>query len=136
MTAPVLTMADVNKLFILEMDASKWAIGAALIQKDNNRDLHPCGFLSHALTSTEQNWQIYNRELFAIIYTLDKWKHLLLGAEHTLTVHCNHKNLTYHKTLQCLMPCQARWWNNLSQYNFNLIHIPGMKLIQADVLSH
>ena len=80
MTAPVLTMADVNKLFILEMDASKWAIGAALIQKDNNRDLHPCGFLSHALTPTEQNWQIYNRELFAIIYTLDKWKHLLLGA--------------------------------------------------------
>ena len=53
MTAPVLIMADVNKPFILEMDALKWAIGAALMQKDNKGDLHPCGFLSHALTLTE-----------------------------------------------------------------------------------
>ena len=52
-TAPVLTMADVDKPFILETDASKWAIGATLMQKDSNGDLHPCGFLSHALTPTE-----------------------------------------------------------------------------------
>ena len=113
-TAPVLTMADVNKPFILEMDASKWAIGATLMQKDSNGDLHPCGFLSHALTPTERNWQIYDQELYAIIYALDKWKHLLLGAEHTLTIHCDHKNLTYYKSPQCLTPRQARWWNNLS----------------------
>ena len=97
-------MADVNKLFILETDGLKWAIGAALMQKDNNGDLHPCGFLSHTLTLTEQNWQIYDRELFAIIYVLNEWKHLLLGAEHTLTIHCNHKNLTYYKMPQCLTP--------------------------------
>jgi hypothetical protein len=60
MTASVLTMADVNKPFILETDALKWAVGATLMQKDNNRDLHPCGFLSHTLTLTKQNWQIYN----------------------------------------------------------------------------
>ena len=113
-TAPVLTMADVNKSFILETDTSKWAIGATLMQKDSNRDLHPCGFLSHALTPTERNWQIYDRELYAIIYALDEWKHLLLGAEHTLTVHCDHKNLTYYKSPQRLTPHQARWWNNLS----------------------
>ena len=71
----------------------------------------------------------------AIIYALDEWKHLLLGAENTLTIHCDHKNLTYYKLPQRLTPCQARWWNNLSQYNFNLVHIPGTKLIQADALS-
>ena len=135
-TAPVLTMADVNKPFILETDASTWAIGATLMQKDSNRDLHPCGFLSHALTPTERNWQIYDRELYAIIYALDEWKHLLLGAEHTLTIHCDHKNLTYYKSPQRLTSRQARWWNNLSRYNFNLVHIPGTKLIQADALSH
>ena len=30
---------------------------------------------------------------------------------------------------------QAQWWTNLSRYNYQLIHIPGTKLIQADALS-
>jgi hypothetical protein len=134
-TAPVLTMPDTTKPFILETDASKWAIGATLLQKQEDGQLHPCGYLSHALTQTEQNWQIYDRELYAIIYALDKWKYLLLGGEHTLTIHCDHKNLTYYRTPQRLTARQARWWTNLSRYNYQLIHIPGAKLIQADTLS-
>jgi hypothetical protein len=69
------------KPFILEMDASKWAIGAMLLQKQDDRQIHPCGYLSHALTQTEQNWQIYDRELYAIIYALDKWKMRLVVEE-------------------------------------------------------
>ena len=59
-TAPVLRMPDISKPFTLETDASKWAVGACLMQKDENGQLHPCGYLSHALTPTERNWQIYN----------------------------------------------------------------------------
>jgi hypothetical protein len=134
-TAPVLTMPDTTKPFILETDASKWAIGATLLQKQEDGQLHPCGYLSHALTQTERNWQIYDRELYAIIYALDEWKYLLLGGEHTLTIHCDHKNLTYYRMPQRLTARQARWWTNLSRYNYQLIHIPGAKLIQADALS-
>ena len=36
---------------------------------------------------------------------------------------------------QRLTARQARWWTNLSRYNYKLIHIPGAKLTQADVLS-
>ena len=93
-------MPDTTKPFILETDASKWAIGATLLQKQEDGQIHPCGYLSHALTQTERNWQIYDRELYAIIYALDEWKYLLLGGEHTLTIHCNHKNLTYYHTPQ------------------------------------
>ena len=64
-----------------------------------------------------------------------KWTYLLLGAEHTITVNCNHKNLTYYRNPQHLTARQARWWNNLSRYNLQLIHTPGAKLIQADALS-
>ena len=80
-------MPDTTKPFILETDASKWAIGATLLQKQEDGQIHPCGYLSHALTQTEHNWQIYDHELYAIIYTLDKWKYLLLGGEHTLTIY-------------------------------------------------
>lgn len=127
MTTPVLRMPNVNKPFILEMDASKWAIGVSLMQADENGQLHACGYLSHALTLTECNWQIYDQELFTIIYSLKEWRYLLLGALHPIMVRCDHKNLTYYKDLQ--------WWNELSCYNLNLIHTPGMKLTQADALS-
>jgi hypothetical protein len=61
-------MPDMTKPFIMEMDTSKWAVGATLLQKQEDRQIHPCGYLSHTLTQTERNWQIYNRELYAIIY--------------------------------------------------------------------
>ena len=67
---------------------------------------------------------------------MEEWKYLLLGADHETVVHCNHKNLTYYRSPQQLTAQQARWWNNLSQYNLKLIHVPRSKLIQADALSH
>src|SRR5258705_11659114 len=136
LSAPVLMMPDTTKLFILETNASKWAIGATIMQKDNSGQIHPCRYLSHALTLTERNWQIYNCELYAIIYALEEWRYILLSADQTIMVHCDHKNLTYYRSPQRLMAQQARWWNNLSRYNLKLIHVPGSKLIQADALSH
>ena len=76
-------LCQIRPSLILKTDASKWAVGATLLQKQNDGQIHPCGYLSHALTQTEQNRQIYDRELYTIIYALDEWKYLLLGAEHT-----------------------------------------------------
>ena len=47
-TTHVLQMPNVSKPFTLETDASKWAVGACLMQKDENGQLHQCGYLSHA----------------------------------------------------------------------------------------
>ncbi len=130
-------MPNVNKPFVLQTDASDCAIGAILMQEDENGDLHPCGFLSCALTPTETRWQIYDHKLFAIYYALYKeWRYLLKGAEHPVTIHCDHKNLLYYQEPQHLMNRQARWWNGLSQFNFTLNHIPVAKLIIANALSH
>ena len=41
----------------------------------------------------------------------------------------------YYRTPQRLTARQAQWWTNLSRYNYQLIHIPRAKLIQADALS-
>ena len=48
-----LSMPDTTKPFILETDASKWAIGATLLQKQEDGQIHPCGYLPHALMQTE-----------------------------------------------------------------------------------
>jgi hypothetical protein len=132
---PVLRMPDPLKPFTVECDASKWATGAVLRQKDENGDWHPCGYISHSFSPAERNYQIYDRELLAIIRALDAWRHYLLGSPHEVTVFTDHKNLTYFRSPQKLNPRQARWSLQLSQYNLNLVHVPGRQMVQSDALS-
>src|SRR5271155_2280096 len=71
--SPVLQMPDMTKLFVVESDASKYASGAVLRQQDTNGDWHPCAYLSKSFNETEQNYEIYDRELLAIIRALTDW---------------------------------------------------------------
>uniref|UniRef100_A0A0W0F633 Reverse transcriptase domain-containing protein n=1 Tax=Moniliophthora roreri TaxID=221103 RepID=A0A0W0F633_MONRR len=99
---PVLHMPDPMKPFIIETDVSKWASGGVLRQAAPDGELHPCGYISHAFDATEQNYEIYNRELFAIVRALETWQHYLMEGPHPVTVLCDHKNLTYFRTAQKL----------------------------------
>ena len=135
MEAPVLYMPDQTKPFILETDALKHASGAVLRQQDSNGDWHPCRYLSKSFTETEQNYDIGNRELLAVIRALEEWRHYLLGSLHEVILLSDHKNLGYFKQPQKLNPRQARWNVTLSQYNLKLVHIPGTKMVQSNALS-
>ena len=93
---PVLMMPDHTKLFQIETDASKYATGAVLTQLDSNGDRHPISFISKTLSPAERNYEIYDRELLAIIHTLEEWRHYIQGSTHTTVILSNHKNLTYY----------------------------------------
>ena len=95
-------MLDKYKKFFLETDASDVATGAVLQQLDTNGELRPCGFLSKALHDAEIRWQIYNKELYAIIRALEEWQHFLMGTPNEVIISCDHKNLTYYKEPQKL----------------------------------
>ena len=133
---PVLMMPDQSRPYQIEVDASKYASGAVLTQTDSNGDQHPVAFLSKTFTETEQNYEIYNRELLGIIRALEEWRHYIQGSGHTTTVHSDHQNLTFFKSAQKLNRQQARWALYLSEFNIKLIHLPGSKMIQSDTLSH
>ena len=133
LSKPILQIPDKSKPFVLETDASKYASGAILLQEDSNGDLKPCGYISKGFNPAEQRYQIYDRELLAIIRALKTWRHYLEGPE--ITIRCDHKNLTYFKNPQFLTDRQARWQLYLSRFNYKLDYVPGKKLIQADVLS-
>ena len=75
-TAPILAIVNPAKPFVLETDASDKAIGAVLLQEGR-----PIAFESKNLDKTQQNYSVYERELYAIIYALKKWQHYLYGAK-------------------------------------------------------
>jgi hypothetical protein len=128
-------MPDPEKPFTIKSDASKFASGAVLCQQDINGDWHPCGYISHLFNQTEQNYEIYDQELFSIIRALKAWCHYLQGSRHPVVILLDHKNLTYFRTAQKLNHRQARWSLPLSLYNMKLVHVPGSQMVQSDALS-
>ena len=99
---PVLMMPDHTRPFQIECDASKYASGAVLTQLDSNGDCHPCAFISKTFSPTERNYEIYDRELLAIIRALEEWRLYIQGSPHMTIILSNHKNLTYYCEAQKL----------------------------------
>ena len=96
-TAPVLCQPQFEEQFIVDCDTSAFAIGAILQQGDEKGKLHPVAFLSQTLDATQRNWDIYNKELFAIVHTLTIWQPYLIGNPYKTIVNTDHNNLTYFK---------------------------------------
>ncbi len=90
----VLAIPTEEGRFRIEADASEGAIGTVLSQ-EQNRKWCPVTFLSKALTVTEQNYKIYDKELLTIMLTLDKWRHYLMGAAQDFEIWTDHQNLQY-----------------------------------------
>ena len=103
LSAPVIKMPDTTKPFFVMTDASLTASGGVLMQRDSNGDLHPCAYHSATFSPTERNYDIYDREILAVIQALKEWRHYLTGTEHPVTVIMDHKNLGYFKQPQNLM---------------------------------
>jgi len=133
--APVLLMPNLMKPFVIESDASKFATGAVIQQKDMNGDYHPCGYISHSFDAIQQNYEIYNQELMGIVRALETWRHYLQGSPFPTVILSDHKNLTYFRTTQKLNRWQAQWSLFLSEFDLKLIHTPGSRMIQSDALS-
>ena len=92
-------------------------------------------FLLKSLNETERNYEIYNKEMLAVIKELENWKHLLEGTKLKFKVWIDYKNLEYFMKAQRLNRRQARWALYLSRFDFTLKHVPETKMEKADRLS-
>ena len=67
---PVLLMPKLESPFKMEVDASSFAIGATLSQQDELQRWHPVAYYSETLSEAERNYDIYDRELLALVKSL------------------------------------------------------------------
>jgi hypothetical protein len=133
--APVLITFDWEKEVILETDASDFVSAGVLSQYDDARVLRPVAFFSKKHSITECNYEIYDKELLAIIRCFEEWRPELEGAASPITVITDHRNLEYFTTTKLLNRRQARWSEFLSRFNFKIIYRPGKQGIKPDALT-
>jgi len=135
MTALILAHFDPQKPVIVETDASDFALGAILSQRDHKNCLHPVAFHSRKFSPAEINYEIHDKELLAIVDSFKHWRRYCEGAVHQVQVFWDHQNLEYFTTTKVLNRRQARWAQELAGIDFKIFFRPGSQNCKPDALS-
>jgi hypothetical protein len=134
-SAPILNHFDPEKVAVVETDASDWALGGVLSQRDEQGVLRPVAFFSKNLAPAECNYDIYDKEMLAIIRALEQWRPELEGLKDPVQILSDHKSLEYFMTTKKLSRRQARWAEFLSAFKFKIVYRKGKANDLADALS-
>ncbi len=103
--------------------------------KKGKPKLHPIAYYSTTFTPTEHNYDIYKRELLAMMKALAHWRHYLGWTKHPFTILTDHANLQYWKAPWNLNRWTAHWHADLQEYDYEICYIPGKTNIPPDALS-
>ena len=133
--ALILRHFDPNEQCFVETDSSNYVNAGVLSQPDGNGILHPVAYFSRRMSPAECNYEIYDKELLAIIRCFKEWKPELESTGLPVKVLTDHKRLEYFMTTKKLTPRQARWAEFLLEYNFIISYQSGKKNEKADALT-
>lgn len=121
--------------FILSTDASNYAIGSVLSQVQNGKE-RVIAYTSHVLTRTEKKWSTYDKELWAIVWSVRHFRHYLSCNQFTI--------ITDHRPLLSLRKLdvthdptgrRGRWALELDPYQWTIKHKEGKKHTNVDAMS-
>nr|XP_023663481.1 uncharacterized protein LOC111841739 [Paramormyrops kingsleyae] len=93
-------------------------------------------YASHTLSSSERRWSTFDRELWAVVWSVRHFKHFLSGSSFTV--------VTDHKPLLSLKKSsvdndptgrRSRWILELDVYDYNIVHREGKQHANADAMS-
>lgn len=136
-TAPILAHFDPDRETWMETDASDYIVAGVLSQVGDDGILRPVAFMSKRMSPAECNYEIYDKELLAIIRAFEEWRPECAGTpvECPIKILTDHQNLKYFMTSKDLNRRQARWAEFLSEFNFLITFRPGKQNTKADSLT-
>ena len=130
--APVLAFPKENCLFVLDTDASDFAIGAVLSQVQGGEE-KVIAYYSKTLDGTQRRYCTTKRELLAIRASIEQWAHHLRMEEFVLRT--DHQALKWVSTMKCNDRAMLNWASYVRTFKFEIEHRPGRLHSNADALS-
>ena len=135
---PVMAYPRAVGLFVLDTDASAYAIGAVLSQRQKDEDAleeieRVIAYSSRTLEGREQRYCTRRRELLAIVHFVKVFKPYLWGRE--CLIRTDHASLRYVKTLKEPDDQIARWISKLEETYYTIETRKGKDHANADALS-
>jgi transposase InsO family protein len=131
---PVLAQPRFAQPFVIETDASEWAIGCVLKQQGEDGQLHPVAFDGRKLTGAEINYAVHEKELLAVKYALQTWR-IYIDNGSTTVVYTDHESLKYLATMRKPTKRLARWIEEFGEYDVNLQYRKGELQVIPDAIS-
>jgi len=132
-TAPILQHFQPGLPIVIETDASDYALAGILSHMIEGK-LYPVAFYCRKLSDPELNYEIYDKEMLAIVEAFKHWRAYLEGSADIL-VYTYHKNLQYFTTTKVLNRRQARWAELLAHFDFKIVYRPGKQMGKPDALT-
>ena len=129
---PIVQAPNYALPFELLCDASDKAVGAALGQKQG-RESHVICYASKTLDAAQCNYTVTEKELYAVVFALEKFRSYLLGTK--ITVYSDHAALKYLMKKKEAKPRLIRWVLLLQEFDLEIQDRKGLDHHVADHLS-
>ena len=129
---PILCLPNYSLPFYLRADASDKGLGAVLLQ-DYNGTKMPVSYASRKLLDRESRFPATEKELLAIVWSIEKFKRYIYGKEFILQT--DHEPLTYLNNMSNSNGRLMRWAIILQSYSYCIEYIKGSENVGADILS-
>ena len=128
-----LYMITPGRPFCLYVDASDYAVSCVLARCDITGKEQPVAFASSKFTPTQVNRATIEKEAYACIWALQKYRHWLLGSVTTLC--SDHNPLTYLSESAPKSAKLMRWVLALQEFNIVFKYRAGELNQAADCVS-
>ena len=128
--APIMQPPNWTLPFEIMCDVSDYAIEAVLGQRKDKRS-HAIYYASKTLNESQMNYCTTEKELFAVVFALDKFRSYILGS--LVVVFTNQAALKYLLSKKDAKPRLIRWILLLQEFN---ITIKDKKRVENVVVDH
>ncbi|KAJ9557548.1 hypothetical protein OSB04_012162 [Centaurea solstitialis] len=128
--APVIITPDWSKPFEIMCDASDWAVGAVLGQRQD-KIFHSIYYSSKTLNSAQINYTTIEKELLAVVFAFER--SYLMGTK--VIVHTDHAAIKYLVSKKDAKPRLIRWVLLLQEFDLEIVDRKGVNNQVADHLS-